>query len=107
MFDDSAALERRRIVVGDILRRRVSQDTVLRVRCAAFPMFQNERARALLDACISRRVAIPETSERVRDAGVISYRDSEGHAIEVGTPGYISARNVRVPRECLRLGACC
>ena len=98
VFDDAPALERRRIAVGDVLPAEgISRDTVLSYVCAAFPMFQNERARALLDTCVRERVPVQEISHRARRAGVITYRDGEGRTVEVGTPAYIAAQGVEIP----------
>jgi manganese/zinc-transporting P-type ATPase C len=98
VFDDAPALERRRIAVGDVLPAQgISRDTVLSYACAAFPMFQNERARALLDTCVKERVPIQGISYRARRAGVITYRDGEGRTVEVGTPAYIAAQGVEIP----------
>ncbi len=98
VFDDSLALERRRISLGAVLvGEGSSRSEVLGYACAAFPMFQNERARSLLDACVRERVPVPEISRRVRDAGVIRYRDEAGRAVEVATPGYLAATGLEVP----------
>ena len=98
VFDDSPALERRRISLGAILTGEgTSRAEVLGYACAAFPMFQNERARSLLDACVRERVPVPEISRRVRDAGVIRYRDEAGRTIEVATPGYVAMNGIGIP----------
>ncbi len=98
IFDDSHALERRRISLGEVFTASgVSRSVVLGCACAAFPMFQNERSRSLLDACVRERVPVPEITRRIRDAGVIRYRDEDGHTIEVATPGYLSAKGCHVP----------
>lgn len=100
VFDDSLALERRRIALGAVFTAGgASRGLVLGYACAAFPMFQNERARSLLDACVRERVAIPEITRRVRDAGVIRYRDEAGRTVEIATPGYLAAKGYKAPNE--------
>jgi manganese/zinc-transporting P-type ATPase C len=98
VFDDSLALERRRISLGAVLTADdVSRGRVLGYACAAFPMFQNERARSLLDACVREQVPIPGITRRIRDAGVIRYRDEDGQTIEIATPAYLAAKGCEIP----------
>jgi cation-transporting P-type ATPase C len=98
VFDDSTALERRRIEVGDIIALAgVARHLVLSYATAAFPAFQNERAGALLAKSLEAGVPLPEIFQRVRQAGVIRYRDKEGHQVDIAAPAYITARGTRVP----------
>ena len=98
VFDDSLALERRRIALGEVFTAGgVPRGVVLGYACAAFPMFQNERSRSLLDACVRERVPVPEITRRIRDAGVIRYQDDGGHTVEVAAPAYVSAKGYHVP----------
>ncbi|HVE15562.1 MAG TPA: hypothetical protein VNB29_02445, partial [Chthoniobacterales bacterium] len=98
VFDDSLALDRRRISLGEVLAGEgATRAEILGYACAAFPMFQTERARSLLDACVRERVSVPEITRRIRDAGVIRYRDETGHTIEVATPGYVAANRIEIP----------
>ena len=98
VFDDSAALERRQLEVGEILAvSGVSQNVVLGYATAAFPAFQNERARALSAKSLEADAPTPEIFHRVRKAGAISYSDSEGHHLEIAAPAYIADKGIRVP----------
>jgi manganese/zinc-transporting P-type ATPase C len=98
VFDDSAALERRQLKVGEILAvAGISQNIVLGYATAAFPVFQNERARALSAKSAEADAAIPQIFNRVRKAGAISYRDAEGHHLEIAAPAYIEEKGIRVP----------
>ncbi len=100
IFDDSAALERRRISVGEILTvDHSSPELVLSYAASAFPSFQNERARSLLERCLLRGVPLQEITDRRREAGMISYRDSKGDLIQVVAPAWISAHRIPVPRS--------
>jgi manganese/zinc-transporting P-type ATPase C len=98
VFDDSAALELRQIEVDEILPvSGVPKEIVLSYATAAFPIFQNERARALFAESVQARAPIPEIFHHVRKAGAISYRDGEGHHVEIAAPAYITAQGIRVP----------
>jgi manganese/zinc-transporting P-type ATPase C len=98
VFDDSSALSRGRIEVGEVISAPdVPPNTVLSYAASAFPAFQNERARALLERCVEDRAALLEISGRARDAGLISYRDSSNRLVEVATPAYVAARGVEIP----------
>ena len=98
VFDDSAALERRRIEVGEVIAiDGISKNIVLGYATVAFPISQNERARALLAEAIEARAPIPEIFHRVRQAGAVSYRDGEGRQVEIAAPAYMAAKGIRVP----------
>lgn len=100
IFDDSPALERRRIAVGDVLPAPGSStEEVLSYAASAFPSFQNERARSLMERCLRLGLPLLEISERRREAGVIEYRDADGKWIQVAAPAWIAAqKNIRVPK---------
>jgi cation transport ATPase len=98
VFDDCAALERRQIEVSDIITvSGVQKNLVLGYATAAFPAFQNERARALLARSSELRASLPEIFQRVRQAGAIAYRDIEGRHVQIVAPAYLFAHGVRVP----------
>ena len=98
IFDDSTALERRRITVGEVLvARGASSEAVLSYAASAFPSFQNERARSLMERCLRLGVPLQEIAERRREAGVIEYRDADGGWIQVAAPAWIDAQKIRVP----------
>jgi manganese/zinc-transporting P-type ATPase C len=98
VFDDSSALTRGRIEVGEIISApEVSANTVLSYAASAFPAFQNERARALIERCAKDRAPLLEISNRVRHAGLISYRDDSNRLVGVATPAYIAASGVEIP----------
>jgi len=98
VFDDSAALERRRIAVVDIFTAKgVDAASVLSYATSAFPAYQNNRARALMEECLKQGAPLLEISQRSRQAGVITYRDAEGRLIEVATPAYVESKGVKVP----------
>ena len=98
VFDDSEALTRREIHVGEIIAAPgVSRETVLSFAASAFPTFQNMRARALFQQCVLLRVSLQEISERQRKAGVVSYRDTEASLVEIAAPGYLTALGTRIP----------
>ena len=98
VFDDSSALELRQLEVGEIFTvSGISKEIVLGYATAAFPLDQNERARALFAKSVEAQSPIPEIFHRVRKAGAISYRDGEGRLLEVAAPAYIAAKGIRVP----------
>jgi cation transport ATPase len=98
VFDDSAALERREIEVGEIITvSGVPKNIVLSYAAAAFPVDQNDRARALFAKSIEAAASIPEIFHRARGAGVIRYRDGEGHHVEIAAPAYVAAKAIRIP----------
>ena len=98
VFDDTPALSRREIAVGNIFAvRRGSTTKLLSYVTSAFPAFQNERARALMDEALNRRAPLLEITNRARHAGSISYLDPEGDTIEVATSAYVESRKIKVP----------
>ena len=98
VFDDSPALERRRISIGEIITQRgVAPEAVISYAASAFPAFQNDRARALLDHCFQLRAPMLEITGRKREAGVIRYLDAQGQQIEVATPAYVETQGINVP----------
>ena len=98
VFDDSSALTRGRIEVGEIISApEVPENTVLGYAASAFPAFQNERARALIERCVKDRAPLVEISDRSRQAGLISYRDASNRLVEVATPAYVAASGVEIP----------
>ena len=98
VFDDSAALERRQIEVGEIFAvSGISKGIVLGYATAAFPIDQNDRARALFAKSVEAQAPIPEIFQRARKAGVISYRDGEGRHLEIAAPAFIAAKGIRIP----------
>jgi manganese/zinc-transporting P-type ATPase C len=98
VFDDSSALLRGRIEVGEIISDAdVTANTVLSYVTSAFPAFQNERARALIERCVEDRALLLEISDRVREAGLISYRDASNRLVQVATPAYVAASGVEIP----------
>jgi cation transport ATPase len=98
VFDDSSALTRGRIEVGEIISAPdVPANAVLSYAASAFPAFQNERARALMERCAKDRAPLLEISHRVRHAGLISYRDDRNRLVGVATPAYIEASGVEIP----------
>jgi cation-transporting P-type ATPase C len=100
VFDDSSALSRGRIEVGEVISAPdVPANTVLSYAASAFPVFQNERARALLERCVEDRAALLEMNSRTRQAGLIRYRDSNNRLVEVVTPAYVAANGIEIPTE--------
>jgi manganese/zinc-transporting P-type ATPase C len=98
VFDDSSALTRGRIEVGEVISApEVLPNTVLGYAASAFPAFQNERARALIERCVEDRAPLFQISDRVRHAGLISYRDASNRLVEVATPAYLVANGVEIP----------
>jgi manganese/zinc-transporting P-type ATPase C len=98
VFDDSSALTRGRIEVGEVIAAsNVPANTVLGYAASAFPAFQNERARALIERCVKDRASLLEITGRSRDAGVIRYRDADDRLVEVATPAYLAATEVEIP----------
>jgi manganese/zinc-transporting P-type ATPase C len=98
VLDDSSALSRGRIEVGEVISAPdVPANAVLSYVASAFPAFQNERARALMERCVEDRAPLLEISGRARRAGVISYRDSADRLVEVATPAYVAASGVEIP----------
>jgi cation transport ATPase len=98
VFDDSPALSRGRIEVGEVISApEVPANTVLSYVASAFPAFQNERARALIERCVEDRAPLLEISDRARQAGLISYRDANNHLVEVATPAYLAANDIEIP----------
>jgi cation transport ATPase len=100
VFDDSSALTRGRIEVGEVISAAdVSPNTVLSYATSAFPAFQNERARALIERCANDRAPLLEIGGRSREAGLIRYRDDRHRLVEVATPAYLTATGVEIPAE--------
>jgi cation-transporting P-type ATPase C len=98
VFDDSSALTRGRIEVGEVISAPgVLANTVLSYAASAFPAFQNERARALLERCAKDRAPLLKISGRVRQAGLISYRDDKDRLAAVATPAYVAASDAEIP----------
>ena len=98
VLDDSSVLYRGRIDVGEVISAPdVTPNTVLSYVASAFPVFQNERARALIERCVEDRAPLLDITDRVRGAGVISYRDSDNRLVEVVTPAYLAANGVEIP----------
>ncbi len=98
VFDDSSALSRGRIEVGEVISDSdVPANTVLSYVASAFPAFQNERARALIERCVEDRAPLLEIRDRARQAGLISYRDTSNRLVEVATPAYVAASGVEIP----------
>ncbi len=100
VFDDSSALSRGRIEVGEVISAPdVPANTVLSYVASAFPAFQNERARALIERCVEDRAPLLQISDRARQAGSISYRDGSNRLVEVVTPAYVAASGVEIPAD--------
>ena len=98
VFDDSSALTRGRIGVGEVISTPdISPNVVLSYAASAFPAFQNERARALLERCTKDRAPLLEISARAREAGLIRYRDDRHRLVEVATPAYPATTGVEIP----------
>ncbi len=98
IFDDTPALERRRIAVDQILADKgVDPNTVLSYSTSAFPAYQNNRARALMEQCLEHGAPLLEITQRARHAGVIAYRDAEGRQIEVASHAYVEAHKTKIP----------
>jgi manganese/zinc-transporting P-type ATPase C len=98
VFDDSSALTRGRIEVGEVISAPdVPANAVLSYAASAFPAFQNERARALIERCAKDRAPLLEITHRARHAGLISYRDDGNRLVEVATPAYIETSGVGIP----------
>ncbi|PTX97293.1 ATPase [Verrucomicrobia bacterium LW23] len=97
VFDDSPALLRRNVAVGAVIAGRLSVTRVLSYVASAFPAFQNERARALMQESLRRRAPLLAISQRTRHAGSISYVDADGDQIEIATPAFVQARRIRIP----------
>jgi cation transport ATPase len=98
VLDDSSTLSRGRIDVGEVIAGPdVTPNTVLSYVASAFPAFQNERARALIERCVENRAPLLDITDRVRGAGVISYRHSDDRLVEVVTPAYLAASGVKIP----------
>jgi cation transport ATPase len=98
VFDDSSALTRGRIEVGEVISAPdISPNAVLSYAASAFPAFQNERARALLERCAKDRAPLLEISGRAREAGLIRYRDDRHRLVEVATPAYLATSGVEIP----------
>ncbi len=98
VLDDSSALTRGRIEVGEVIADvDVPANIVLSYAASAFPAFQNERARALLERCAKDRAPLLEISDRARQAGLIRYRDDRDQLVEVATPAYVAASGVEIP----------
>lgn len=103
VFDDAPALERHRCEVGEIITSLgVSSTEVLSYVTSAFPSYQNERARALMEESIRERVPLLEIGQRTRSAGVIRYRDEQHRQVEICTPAYVAAESFPVPTELSR-----
>jgi cation-transporting P-type ATPase C len=99
VFDDVPALDRRRSQVSEIIAARgISSTEVLSYATSAFPSFQNERARALMEECIRDRAPLREISQRTRCAGAVRYRDEQNRQIEICTAAYIGEQGLKVPR---------
>ena len=98
VFDDTPAIERRRLAVGEVITAKgVPVVDVLSYAISAFPAYQNDRARALMDHCFKQRAPLLEIRQRTRHAGIITYRDPKGHLVEVVTPAFVEAEGIRVP----------
>ena len=98
VFDESSALERRRIAVEEIFTLKgITTNEVLSCVTSAFPSYQNNRARALMERSLDEGAPLLDITERTRRAGVISYRDAEGRLIEIATPAYLDEVGITVP----------
>ncbi|GEM_PF-2023040 len=98
VLDDTPALERRKVAVGEIIAAKgAPAGLILSYAASAFPAFQNARARALMDECVKLRAPLLEITGRSRHAGVIRYRDAEGNRVEVASPPYVEAEGLKAP----------
>jgi manganese/zinc-transporting P-type ATPase C len=98
VFDDASGLAQQPVEVADVISAgAVAAETVLGYATAAFPLSQNERARALAGRSVRQEVSIPEISHRQRRAGAICYRDREDRQVEVAISAHINNSNVDIP----------
>jgi cation transport ATPase len=98
VFDDSAGLERRRVVVANVhtvtgVAEALVGDYVL----AAQRHPESEPSQALAVFTASSTVGDRPADSLRHHAGVTRYLDSRGHAIEVATSEYVAGLNIEVP----------
>ena len=97
-FDDTAALERRQIEVGEVFTNGdISAATILGYVTAAFPDAQNERDHALRRHSPNQPVPIPAVFQHARRAGAVRYSDGDNRLLEIATPAYVTALGVTIP----------
>lgn len=97
VFDDSAGLDRRDVVVSDVAANDASAKEILAYAAVGFIGSGSERGEAIRAALTSSGGIVPQSASVLRRAGAIAFQDEVGQRITLLSPARLALAKLKAP----------